>query len=113
MVRLDAVTRREQSLNLFHALGKVFYNKRTWCLYFCATMDNDLTDVGLGDPGMEDEDQEEVACIKCLPPEDVLPAHLRHFERRTSMIQMEVGLLRHGSVSTDRQSAVLYSHHTH
>lgn len=28
--RLDAVTRREQSLNLFHALGKVFYNKREY-----------------------------------------------------------------------------------
>ena len=25
---LDAVTRREQSLGLFHALGKVLYNKR-------------------------------------------------------------------------------------
>lgn len=27
-LRLDSVTRQEQSLNLFHALGKVFYNKR-------------------------------------------------------------------------------------
>lgn len=25
---LDSVTRQEQSLNLFHALGKVLYNKR-------------------------------------------------------------------------------------
>lgn len=29
-IRLDAVTRREQSLNLFHALGKVLYNKREY-----------------------------------------------------------------------------------
>lgn len=28
--RLEAITLREQSLNLFHALGKVFYNKRMW-----------------------------------------------------------------------------------
>lgn len=26
--RLDALTRKEQNLNLFHALGKVLYNKR-------------------------------------------------------------------------------------
>lgn len=29
---LEAITLREQSLNLFHALGKVFYNKRM-CLW--------------------------------------------------------------------------------
>lgn len=27
---LEAITLREQSLNLFHALGKVFYNKRAY-----------------------------------------------------------------------------------
>ena len=35
---LEAVTRREQSLALFHLVGKVLYNKRTWfwtqCLPF-------------------------------------------------------------------------------
>jgi hypothetical protein len=29
---LEAVTRREQSLALFHALGRVLYNKRTCIL---------------------------------------------------------------------------------
>ena len=33
-VVLEAVTRREQSLALFHLLGKVFYNKRPFCLSF-------------------------------------------------------------------------------
>lgn len=30
-LRLNAVARREQSLGLFHALGKVLYNKRQDC----------------------------------------------------------------------------------
>lgn len=30
---LEAVTRREQSLALFHLIGKVLYNKRTFCIY--------------------------------------------------------------------------------
>ena len=30
-LRLNAVARREQSLGLFHALGKVLYNKRQSC----------------------------------------------------------------------------------
>ena len=29
-VMLEAVTRREQSLALFHLLGKIMYNKRMW-----------------------------------------------------------------------------------
>ena len=33
-VVLEAVTRREQSLALFHLLGKVLYNKRTFCFSF-------------------------------------------------------------------------------
>ena len=28
---MEAVTRREQSLQLFHLLGKVLYNKRAFC----------------------------------------------------------------------------------
>ena len=33
-VVLEAVTRREQSLALFHLLGKVLYNKRSFCPLF-------------------------------------------------------------------------------
>ena len=95
MGRLDAVTRREQTLNLFHALGKILYNKRTSRLNIVQNMNVDRTYEGLGDPSMEDEDQEQVAVIKGLPSEDALPAHLRHFECRTSMIRMEVSLNRH------------------
>lgn len=28
--RLETITNREQSLGLFHALGKILYNKRAW-----------------------------------------------------------------------------------
>ena len=34
IVVLEAVTRREQSLALFHLLGKVLYNKRPFCPFF-------------------------------------------------------------------------------
>jgi cell cycle checkpoint protein len=72
-IRLDAVTRREQSLGLFHALGKVFYNKR------------------LSDPAGDKEDQEAIDAMRKLPPDDLLPNHLSDFGRSKSMVQMEVG----------------------
>lgn len=89
--RLDVVTRREQSLNLFHALGKVFYNKREKTFLFPRVL---LTDhfAGLGDPGIDDEDQEELANIRGLPPEDPLPPHLKNYERRRSMTSLDVSV---------------------
>lgn len=90
-IRLDAVTRREQSLSLFHALGKVFYNKR------------------LDDPPTEQDDQEAIDAIRCLPVEDALPEHLNGFSRRKSMIQMEVGV---GSSKLTQLSPGLYSHYS-
>jgi cell cycle checkpoint protein len=36
---LASVTRREQSLELFHLIGKVMFNKRQFvCLYLCSTL---------------------------------------------------------------------------
>ncbi|GMK55142.1 hypothetical protein CspeluHIS016_0201980 [Cutaneotrichosporon spelunceum] len=67
---LDSVTRQEQSLNLFHALGKVLYNKR-W------------------DPSLEKNDGEENQEVENIPPPDPLPRHLCEFERRISMVQMD------------------------
>ncbi|BEJ12354.1 hypothetical protein CspHIS471_0208140 [Cutaneotrichosporon sp. HIS471] len=67
---LDSVTRQEQSLNLFHALGKVLYNKR------------------VGDPNWEKEDEEAKQAVENLRPPDPLPDHLFEFERRASMVQM-------------------------
>jgi cell cycle checkpoint protein len=70
------VTRREQSLNLFHALGRVLYNKR------------------LDDPATDADNQEAIDAVRKLPPADPLPAHLHEFSRRRSMVQMEVGFPR-------------------
>ena len=71
-ISLDAVTRREQSLHLFHALGKVFYNKR------------------LGDPNIDEGDAELVAAVRQLPPDPPLPYHLSEFERSKSLVQVDV-----------------------
>ncbi|RSH93942.1 Cell cycle checkpoint protein rad17 [Saitozyma podzolica] len=86
---LDAVTRREQSLNLFHALGKVFYNKR------------------LGDPGEDEEDQELLNVIRSLPPDDPLPDHLADHARCKSLVQMEAFV---PTVPVDASSFALWIH---
>jgi hypothetical protein len=45
---------------------------------------------GLGDPGEDKEDQEALAVVRSLPSQDRLPDHLSSYERRRSMIQIEV-----------------------
>ena len=42
---MEAVTRREQSLQLFHLLGKVLYNKRVFVSFFWQTEPLVLTNV--------------------------------------------------------------------
>ncbi|WVR05388.1 hypothetical protein IAU60_002402 [Kwoniella sp. DSM 27419] len=86
---LDAVTRKEQSLGLFHALGKVFYNKR------------------LHDPNMEDADEEQLEMIRRLPADDPLPDHLRDFTRQKSLTQMEAFI---PSIPVDASSFTLWLH---
>ncbi|KIY34336.1 cell cycle checkpoint protein [Cryptococcus gattii E566] len=89
---LDAVTRKEQSLHLFHALGKVFYNKR------------------LGDPDeRKDEDQEVLSAIRQLPPDDPLPGHLSGYTRRKALVQMEDFI---PSIPIDSSSFALWIHQT-
>ncbi|OBZ77252.1 Cell cycle checkpoint protein RAD17 [Grifola frondosa] len=74
-VVMEAVTRREQSLALFHLIGKVMYNKRK------------------GDPPNssasakdKQRDRELDARLKDLPP---LPTHLKEHERRASRVDIE------------------------
>ncbi|KAI1798450.1 P-loop containing nucleoside triphosphate hydrolase protein [Ganoderma leucocontextum] len=74
-VMLEAVTRREQSLALFHLLGKIMYNKRK------------------GDPPAQSasakdirRDKEIDAALKDPPP---LPPHLKDYERKTSRVDVE------------------------
>ncbi|KAH9896590.1 Rad17 cell cycle checkpoint protein-domain-containing protein [Cubamyces lactineus] len=74
-VMLEAVTRREQSLALFHLLGKIMYNKRKGDPSASSASAKDIRrdreiDAGLNDP----------------PP---LPVHLREHERRASRVDVE------------------------
>lgn len=38
--RLDALTRKDQNLGLFHALGKIMYNKRKFQMIYMAEADD-------------------------------------------------------------------------
>ncbi|KAL7416899.1 Rad17 cell cycle checkpoint protein-domain-containing protein [Mrakia frigida] len=66
---MEAVTRREQSLALFHALGKVLYNKR-W---------------GDPDPKGEEDEDEAPESVETIP----LPDHLAHHQKRISKVDVE------------------------
>ncbi|KZT02770.1 P-loop containing nucleoside triphosphate hydrolase protein [Laetiporus sulphureus 93-53] len=92
-VVMEAVTRREQSLALFHLLGKVLWNKRK------------------GDPpapsaSAKDKlrDQELDARLRDPPP---LPSHLKQHERRPS--RMDVEML-YGDSPIDASLLSLYIH---
>ncbi|KAK7055293.1 Rad17-domain-containing protein [Favolaschia claudopus] len=73
---LEAVTRREQSLHLFHLIGKVLYNKRK------------------GDPPNPSATAKDIQKDKDLdatlqdPPN--LPSHLAHYARRTSRVNIDL-----------------------
>ncbi|KAF8588611.1 Rad17-domain-containing protein [Ramaria rubella] len=93
---LEVVTRREQSLALFHMLGKVLYNKRK------------------GDPpkasaSKKDREREEIRDNKiCDPP--ALPAHLAKYSRRSSLV--DVNAL-YADSPVDTSLFALYLHHNY
>ncbi|PIL27277.1 hypothetical protein GSI_10424 [Ganoderma sinense ZZ0214-1] len=74
-VMLEAVTRREQSLALFHLLGKIMYNKRKG--------DQPAQSVSAKDIR---RDKEIDAGLKDPPP---LPPHLKDHERKASRVDVE------------------------
>ncbi|KAI0368564.1 Rad17-domain-containing protein [Pilatotrama ljubarskyi] len=74
-VMLEAVTRREQSLALFHLLGKIMYNKRKGDPPSSSASARDIR-----------KDQEIDARLKDPPP---LPPHFKHHERRPSRVDVE------------------------
>ena len=96
-VMLEAVTRREQSLALFHLLGKIMYNKRgSLLLCLSALSVSLLRESGKGDPSAQSasardvrRDKEIDAGLKDPPP---LPPHYKHHERKTSRVDVEVCL---------------------
>ncbi|OSD07710.1 Rad17-domain-containing protein [Trametes coccinea BRFM310] len=74
-VMLEAVTRREQSLALFHLLGKIMYNKRKGDPPSSSASAKDIR-----------KDQEFDAGLKDPSP---LPPHLKHHHRRASRVDIE------------------------
>ena len=97
-VMLEAVTRREQSLALFHLLGKIMYNKReSHCSMYpraCSDSCIFVRHAGKGDPPAQSasakdirRDKEIDAGLKDPPP---LPPHLKDHERKASRVDVEV-----------------------
>ncbi|EIW70024.1 hypothetical protein TREMEDRAFT_30228, partial [Tremella mesenterica DSM 1558] len=89
---LDIVAKRENSLNLFHSLGKVFYNKRQQMDF---------------DPRIDEEDQEVVATVRALAVDDPLPSHLEQYQRSKSLVQAENFL---PTISVDASTFSLWLH---
>ncbi|GBE84471.1 P-loop containing nucleoside triphosphate hydrolase protein [Sparassis crispa] len=75
-VLLEAVTRREQSLALFHLLGKLLYNKRKGDPPNASAAARDIQ-----------RDKEIDARLKDPPS---LPSHLKEHERRASRVDIEM-----------------------
>ncbi|KAF8811191.1 hypothetical protein BYT27DRAFT_7221588 [Phlegmacium glaucopus] len=76
IVVLEAVTRREQSLALFHLLGKVLYNKRK---------DHPPN------PSASAKDLQKERELDALLKDPLkLPLHLQHHERRTSRVDVDM-----------------------
>lgn len=81
------MSRREQSLGLFHALGKVLFNKRESVLL--PSRFNELKEtvlIGIGDDVAENEADPDIA----MTEHELLPVHLERFERRTFENDVEV-----------------------
>jgi len=75
VVVLESVTRREQSLALFHLLGKVLFNKRKG--------DAPSSSLSAKDALKEKE------LDRLLPDPPILPPHLNEHERRTSRVDVD------------------------
>lgn len=94
MIVLESVTRREQSLVLFHLLGRVLYNKRWYFSIPCRFRYRPhLFSAGKGDPPSsstrKDIQKEKIADDQLSDPLP-LPSGFEEHERRTSRINVEV-----------------------
>ncbi|PPQ88176.1 hypothetical protein CVT25_005141 [Psilocybe cyanescens] len=94
---LEAVTRREQSLALFHLLGKVLYNKRK--------------DDPPGASASVKDLQKERDIDAALKPCAKLPAHLRHHDRRTSRVDVDT-LYADSPIDTSLFSLYIHQNYT-
>jgi cell cycle checkpoint protein len=90
---LESVTRREQSLVLFHLMGKVLYNKRIYSFARYSTYLS-MSNLGKGDPPSASASARDIQREKAIdaqlkdPPK--LPIYLQKHERRASRIDADV-----------------------
>ncbi|KAK0450286.1 Rad17 cell cycle checkpoint protein-domain-containing protein [Desarmillaria tabescens] len=97
MVIMESVTRREQSLALFHLIGKVFYNKRK------------------GDPPALSASKRDIEKEKALdeslkdPPD--LPSFLSEHQRRTSRVNVDI-LYSDSPIDSSLYSLYLHQNYT-
>lgn len=96
-IPIEALTRRESGLALFHLIGKVMYNKRLSSGFSCEQLVEGLTRetlAGKGDPLSASATAKDIRKEKELdtmlkdPPK--LPWHLQEHERRASRVDVDV-----------------------
>lgn len=92
---LKLASQREQSLELFHLIGKVLYNKRMSHFLFGASAPS-CTFVGKGDPPSSSatkRDKEQLRLLEqSIPNPEQLPPHLKLHNRKASLVDVNVGL---------------------
>ncbi|KAF9481743.1 Rad17-domain-containing protein [Pholiota conissans] len=94
---MEAITRREQSLALFHLIGKVLYNKRK----------NDPPNASASAKDL----RKEQAIDELLKDPEHLPAHLKHHERRTSRVDVDL-LYADSPIETSLFSLYIHQNYT-
>lgn len=92
---LKLASQREQSLALFHLIGKVLYNKRVSHFSFGASTLK-CGFIGKGDPPSSSATRREKEQLRFLgqsiPDPEELPPHLKSHNRKASLVDVNVGL---------------------
>jgi len=90
---LKLASQREQSLELFHLIGKVVYNKRMSQFLFGTSIPIRVF-LGKGDPPSSSatkREKEQLRLLeKSIPNPDKLPTHLKLHERKASLVDVNV-----------------------
>lgn len=90
---LKLASQREQSLALFHLIGKVMYNKRVSYLLVEASVLK-CASSGKGDPPSSSatkRDKEQLRLLEqSIPNPEKLPSHLKFHDRKASLIDVNV-----------------------
>lgn len=91
---LKLASQREQSLALFHLIGKVLYNKRM-SHFLSGVPTLECVFAGKGDPPSSSatgREKEQLRLLeRSIPDPDQLPSHLKPHNRRASLVDANVG----------------------